>query len=63
MEWYFFVPVATHELVAEIDANLRDVVIAGKDECTHKIVTAIAPRLKAGDLKKQHLVFDYFVLI
>ena len=62
MGWILFVPVAAHELVAEVDANLRDVVVAGEDECAHEIVAAVAARLEAGDLKKHHLEFGYFAL-
>ena len=48
-------PVATHELVAEVDADLGNVVVAGEDERSHEIVAAVAACLEARNLEDASL--------
>ena len=48
------VPIATHELMAEVDADLGNVVVAGEDERSHEIVAAVAARLEARNLEHVH---------
>ena len=52
-------PVATHELVAEVDADLGNVVVAGEDERSHEIVAAVAARLEAGNLERMSIFRPY----
>ena len=45
------VPIATHELMAKVDADLGNVVVAGEDERSHEIVAAVAAGLEARNLE------------
>lgn len=44
-------PVATEQLVVEVDADFGDVKVTSNDECTQEILTAIRTRFRNGDLK------------
>ena len=48
-------PIATHELMAEVDADLGNVVVAGEDERSHEIVAAVASGLEARNLENMSL--------
>ena len=43
--------VAPHQLMAEVDPHLGDVVVAGQDESADQIVPAVAPGLEARNLR------------
>ena len=46
-------PVASHQLVVEVDADLGDGVVTREDQGADDVVPAVTPGLKAGNLKSK----------
>ena len=47
---YLFLPVPPHELVVKVDTDLRDGVVASKDESIDDVVATITAGLKTRNL-------------